>query len=101
MLKKVHAPVAVLGLCLILPLLCLAQANALNRTKPALWRDQGDIGTKNLFYGPGAPERAPREEIGIGDQDLAAGLADRRQVSLLDVAAVPDVVPRDERRAPA
>jgi len=59
MSNKLSALIAVICLSLLMPLLCIAQAKVAPKIKPTIWRDAGDIRAKNLFYGPGSPERAP------------------------------------------
>lgn len=69
MSRKMHAPITLIGLCLILPLLGLAQTKVPAKGKPIIWLDPGDIRAKNLFYGPGAPERAPAPPFTFVEED--------------------------------
>jgi hypothetical protein len=37
---------------------------------PVMWQDPGDIASRDLFYGPGSPDRAPREPFAFIKEDL-------------------------------
>ena len=62
---------------------------------PAL-REQGDPHTPPAGFQQRLAEAAPGQEIGVGEDDLAARLGDGGEVGVLDVAAVTEVVADEE-----
>src|SRR5687767_10898462 len=69
---KLRASMVLILLSLLLSGVGLAQtvSPAQSRSRPALWRDPGDIRRLDLLYGPGSPERAPTEPFTFVKEDL-------------------------------
>lgn len=59
----------IVGLTLFLPQLAQAQETKDESATPSIWRDPGDIATRDLRFGPGASELAPAAPFTFVEED--------------------------------